>query len=224
MSTMIAATLGGFALAGPMGAAAGLAGALAWPRVRARRRAAARARELATQMPDVMRAIAAAVRAGRNLPQAIEAARDELAEPARGALARAADRFTVGGSLDDALDAFTAAAAIPDAARVADTIGIARESGGDLPRVLDVAIAAMLERARIERDRHAATAQARLSALVVGGMPVAFLLIAGPTARAQLALLVREPIGWVLLGIGGLLEVAGVLWIRRLTRPRGGPA
>src|SRR5205807_1166803 len=70
------------------------------------------------------------------------------------------------------------------------------------------------------RDRAATSAQAKMSALVVGLMPLAFFAIVGSGARDQLRVLVGDPIGWALLASGVVLEAGGARWMRALLRPR----
>jgi tight adherence protein B len=169
------------------------------------------------QIPEVLRAISAAMRAGRSMPQALEAAHEEAREPARDALARALARLEVGAPLDDAIEAFARAAGTETARVAAETLKVGRTAGGNIPAVLDVAVASAVERVRIARDRAAATSQARLSALVVGGMPVVFYALIGAGARDRMLELLREPVGWLVVGLGLALEGAGALWMRAVT-------
>ncbi|HEX9712569.1 MAG TPA: type II secretion system F family protein [Actinomycetota bacterium] len=220
---LAAATIGALAgtvAAGVIGAALGAAAGVAGRALLDRRAWVRLARSASTQVPEVLLAIAAAVRAGRSVPQALEAARDEAPQPIRAALVRACARLQVGAPLDDALEHFAREVGSAEARAAADTIGIAASAGGNLPMVLDASVTAMAERARIDRDRRAAAAQAKMSGAVVGAMPLAFVVIAGPTAREQLTFLFREPIGWAILGVGVLLEAAGAAWMRALLRPR----
>jgi tight adherence protein B len=211
---------GGLFLGGvPLAAAGSIAGAISEPVMRARR-SRGRDRRIDAQLPDVMRALAAAVRAGRSLPQALEAARDEAREPMRALLAHAVGRLSVGAPLSEALDAFSNECGTHDAALVVETLKIGRAAGGNLPLILDVAVESLSERDRIARDRRATSAQAKMSALVVGLMPIAFFAIVGSGARDQVHVLFGDPIGWALLAGGLVLEAGGALWMRALLRPR----
>lgn len=210
------ASLGGVALAGPPGATAGALALAAEPLLR-RRGARLEARALDRQAPDALRAAAAALRAGRSLPQALEAARDEAAPPMRALLDRLVRRLALGRPADEALAALGAEAGGSEALRAAaETMRVARAAGSELPAVLDHAVAALAERERIAADRRAATAQARSSAAIVAALPLAFFALLGAGARDQLRLLFGEPVGWTLLGAAAVLELAGLLWMRRL--------
>src|SRR5207249_2684712 len=132
------------------------AGAAVWPLARARA-ARGRERKIAEQLPDLLRALAAGLRSGRSLPQALEAARDEAQQPLREALDAAVGRIEVGSPLDEALDAFSAQAGSADAALAVETLKIGRAAGTNLPAILDVAVESLAERDRIARDRRAAS-------------------------------------------------------------------
>lgn len=210
----------GVVAAGMAGGIAGIVAGLSCEpllRIRARR---TESRRLEEQLSGVLRAMAAALRAGRSVRGALEAARDETPVPARHALERAVEVLAAGASIDEALDAFATRARSPAARTIAETIRIGHRAGPNLPAILDTAVQSLTERDRIARDRRAATAQARLSAAVVGSMPLAFFVLAGPSARAQMRTALAEPVGWIVLIAGLALEAAGAMWIRALARPR----
>ncbi|MGZ4212329.1 MAG: type II secretion system F family protein [Actinomycetota bacterium] len=213
------ALVGMFAGGWVLAIAGGVAGA-AWRPLRRARDARSRNGRIVAQLPDMLRALAAALRAGRNLPQALEAARDEASAPLRDSLEAAVSLIGVGYSLDEALDALAARAGTQEAALAAETLQIGRAAGANLPAILDVAVESLAERDRIARDRRAASAQAKLSAAVVAAMPVAFFAMVGSGARDQIRILLGDPIGWALLGAGLTLEAGGALWMRALLRPR----
>jgi Flp pilus assembly protein TadB len=103
--------LAGMVLAGPIIAIVGaVAGAVSDPLMRARA-TRNRDRRLTEQLPDMMRALAAGIRSGRSIPQALDAAREESIPPLRVALDIADARLSVGATLDEALDAFATEAA-----------------------------------------------------------------------------------------------------------------
>ncbi|MFN2613784.1 MAG: type II secretion system F family protein [Actinomycetota bacterium] len=212
------AALGGFVAGGVAFACVGAAGAVvAEPvlRARAKRKHAV---SVDAQLPDALRSLASALRAGRSLPQALEAAREASRQPLREALDAAIVRLGVGGSIEDAIEAFGATAGTQAARTAAETMRIGRTSGANLPVILDVAVTSIAERARLDRDRRASTSQARLSALVIGAMPAALFVLAGSGARQQLRFLTHDPLGWTLLAGGVVLEGGGALWMRAVLR------
>jgi tight adherence protein B len=215
-----AGALAGFFIGGAPFAAAGAVAGTASKRLLAARSARREQRALAEQLPDLMRALASGVRAGRSVPQALDAAAEDAPQPIKTALDAATGLLRVGAPLDEALDAFAARIGSTDAALVVETILIGRAAGSNLPAILEVAVESLAERERIARDRNAAAAQAKMSAVVVGAMPIAFFALIGSGARDQVHVLFGDPIGWGLLAGGLILETGGALWMRALLRPR----
>jgi tight adherence protein B len=228
----IAGALAGSAAAmlwagGPAGLVGLLAGAAA-PEVSVRRRIRRRSARVATQLPEVLAALSAPIRAGASLPQAFAAAAEESEPPLRDMLMRACRDLDGGVPQAEAIDAFAARCAVPEAVLAARALRVGRAAGGELARVIDEVAETIRERERLAREFHAATAQARSSATVVAALPVVFLFMSSAGSGEQLRLLFGEPAGWALLTAGGLLELAGVVWIRRIAaaaaRRAGGAA
>jgi tight adherence protein B len=162
--------------------------------------------------------MADALRSGLNLGQAVDLAATDAGPPLGAELRRASRETTVGTPLDRALGAFAQRCAVPGADVLAVASAIASRTGADLAPILDGIVAAARDRDRLRREMRAATAQGRLTAMVVAALPFAFLLVLGAGARGETHVLLHEPIGWVLLGVGGGLQAAGFLWIRRTVR------
>ena len=202
----------------------GFVGGLAGPEIAMRRRIASRSARVAAQLPEVLASLAAPIRAGASLPQAFAAAAEEAEPPLREALERTTRDLDNGVPQDEAIARFTARCAVPEAVLVGRAMRVARQAGGELARVLDEVTETLKDRERMTRELRAATAQARASAVVVAALPVVFLVLMSAGAGDQTHLLFGTPIGWVLLVVGGSLEGAGILWIRKLTSNVGGGA
>jgi tight adherence protein B len=210
----------GWAVAGPVAAAVTgfLAGVARGARVRRseRRRVAA----IDDGMADGVRAIAAGLRAGLSVPQALRFAADEATPPLDATLAAVVDAADVGEPLDDALRRWAAEVGTPDARLVQGVLGLHRRSGGDLPRVLDRVAETLRDRRAIAREVRALTAQARLSGAILGLLPIAFFAFLWLTSRSDIEGAFRTPAGLAALGVGAVLELLAFVWIRRLLEVR----
>ncbi len=82
-------------------------------------------------------------------------------------------------------------------------------SGGRAASVFEELALRAAEAGELSRERRALTAQARLSTLVVGGAPVAMVVVLLITGKAQ-ALLAAGPVGHTMAAIGVGLELAGL--------------
>jgi Flp pilus assembly protein TadB len=67
-------------------------------------------------------------------------------------------------------------------------------------------------------EAHALSSQARVSAIVVGAAPVAYLGFSAMADPASLNLLVETGAGRVCFALGLVFEVLGVLCMRRIVR------
>jgi tight adherence protein B len=154
------------------------------------------------------------------LPQALAYARDEAAAPLADDLGRLVATIELGTPVGSALGRWADEHGSEDARLLAGVIDLHRRSGGDLPSVLDGVVAALRERRSAQRELRAMTAQARLSGLILGLLPVGFFAFLLLTSRAEMLGAIATPLGRasVVLGIG--LEVLAFLWIRRLLEVR----
>lgn len=71
--------------------------------------------------------------------------------------------------------------------------------------------------AELARERRAATAQARLSALIVGVAPLAFTVLLVATGRSA-GLVAHGGLGWLVLGVGLGLEMLGLIAVAAIVR------
>ena len=131
----------------------------------ARRRAE---RAGAAQLAVVVEILAAHVRAGRSLRQALADAAADLPEPAAGRVAAAAADAALGTPAADALAALGEGS---DVAYLAAAVRLHTRSGGDLALLLERTAELLHERAAQRRAAEVATAQARATGRIVTGMP-----------------------------------------------------
>jgi tight adherence protein B len=166
----------------------------------------------ATQLAVVVEILAAHVRAGRALRQALADAVPDLPEPAAGRVAVAAADAVLGAPAADALGALGEGA---DVAYLAAAVRLHTRSGGDLSLLLERTAELLHERAAQRRAAEVATAQARATGRIVTAMPalgVAALYVAD---RPGFDLLVRSPLGWLaLLASAGMAALGHALIVR----------
>ena len=165
---------------------------------------------------DAVGALAAAVRAGSSLPQAIRYAADEAAPPVRDRLEQVVGALDTGAPLESALTAWARHEQSSEVDLLVGALDLHRTSGGDLPAVLTQVAGSIRERVSIAREVRSLTAQARLSAWILGLLPVGFFAFLWLTARNDIQGAVTTPLGIGCLIAGGVLEVGAFLWIRTL--------
>jgi tight adherence protein B len=205
---------------GPITTIAGAAGiALIHRVVRRRRRARERSRA-AEQLADAVSAMSAGLRAGLSLPLSLAYARDEAQEPLRTQLASLVDRIDVGTPVGEALVDWAEAQSSDDALLIVGVLDVHRRSGGDLPTVLDGLAETLRERRAAHREVRALTAQARLSGVILGMLPIGFFGFLLLTSRREMLEAIGTPLGRTALCIGLAMEMLAFLWIRHLLEVR----
>ncbi len=90
--------------------------------------------------------------------------------------------------------------------------------GGRISTVLANLTQILRDRARVERELHSATAETRMSALVLGALPVVVAAFIGVTNPSYIAFFLDVPQGHKMIAIALGMEVAGVLIMRRIMR------
>ena len=205
--------LTGNALAGiPIGVLAGwLVMRLAVSHRIGRRRAA-----FGEQLPDVLQLIAGSLQSGFSLPQALDTVVREDAQPAAGEFSRALAEARIGADLEDALSRVAERMDSVDLRWTVMAIRIQREVGGNLAEVLRTTVGTMRERAYIRRQVRALSAEGRLSAYIVVGLPVlvgAWFFYSSP---AYMRPLYTTSAGVLMLGGAVAGVVLGSLWMRKL--------
>ena len=165
------------------------------------------------QLPVVVSVIAAYVRAGRSLRQAVADAAGDVPEPSAAALREAAARIALGATPDEALAAF---GADPDVAHLRAVVEMQARTGGDLVLLLERMADVLRSREELRRAASVATAQARATGRMVTGMPAFGVGALWLLDRPGFGLVLGSPLGWAALLGSAILAAAGHLLIRRI--------
>jgi tight adherence protein B len=177
-----------------------------------------RARQrFATAVPGALEHVAAGLRGGASVADAIAT----LAE-GTGVLAadlrRVRARAGLGLGLADALTTWPLERDVPSARAAAGALALAVTVGGPAADAIDGLATSLRERLAAGAEARALSAQARLSAVVVGGAPVAYLAVSAIVDPGSVAVLVGTGNGRVCLVLGLALEALALVWMRRLVR------
>jgi tight adherence protein B len=176
----------------------------------------ARAAKFEEQFPEAIELIARAMRAGHAFTTGIKIAADEMPEPAGPEFRLLYERQNYGAQLPDALRAFAERIPTIDARFFVTAVLTQREAGGNLSEILDRLAAVMRERFKIRREVRVRSAHGRITAYVLAALPpvlAVLMLLINPT---QMQLLVTDPLGVNLIIAGVILQVCGVLLVRKI--------
>jgi tight adherence protein B len=200
------------------GALAGVAAGWLAGRQYLRFRIARRRGAFADQLPDTLQLVVGALKAGFSLPQALNSVVREDTQPIAGEFARALATTRLGTSVEDALDRTAERMRSKDFAWVVMAIRIQRQVGGNLSELLQTTVHTMRERSQLRRHVKGLTAEGRLSAYVLIGLPVLLALWMFVSRRAYLAPLYSTGAGWVMIITAVGCVSAGWFWMSRLSK------
>jgi tight adherence protein B len=216
-STVTGVAIGAL-LAGPIGVVIlGIAGAVL-PAVVRRRRVVRNADVVEQQLLDLVVSMAATLRAGRSLEQAIAAAGDEISAPVGPSVVAISDRVALGTALDVSIAIWADEVATPESRLIAGVLGLQRRTGGALAGPLDELAATLRSRRSAARELRSLTAQARLSAAILGLLPIGFFLFLSTVSRSDIESAISTTAGGAAVALGVLLQGGAFLWIRSLLR------
>jgi tight adherence protein B len=199
--------LGLFALIG-----AGAVGAM-FPKAKITRRRKA----FEAQLPEALSLIASSLSAGHTFLRAIQMMTEEAEPPISEEFARVVHETRLGDPLVDALERMAIRLEVKDLQWVVQAIRIQQTVGGKLGDLLHTLADFIRGREEIRREINVLTAEGRISAWVLGGMPVALLVAIQVINPGYAAPLFR---GWgvFVLGMTACSIAVGVAFILRMVK------
>lgn len=179
-------------------------------------KAARRSKKFQSALPDTLNLLSGSLRAGYSLLQGVEAVSKEVGEPMGKELRRVITEARLGREVEDAMDAVAERMASPDFAWAVMAIRIQREVGGNLAELLLTVADTMIHRERLRRDIAGLTAEGKMSAIILGLLPVglgAFMWLSNPEYMEPLG---STTLGHVLLGVATVSLLIGFAWMKKI--------
>jgi tight adherence protein B len=191
---------------------------LGWllPRVYVSKRARSRLDQVEKQLPDALTSLAKALRAGSGLLQALAYAADETPAPLGPELQTTLRDLQLGAEAEDVFEALKERVGSRDLDIAVTAIVIQRTVGGNLSEILSNVTNTIRERAKIAGEIRVLTSRQRLTSNLIAALPIVVTLAFLVVNRDMGNLLVTTLIGQIALGFSLLLELCGILLIRRL--------
>lgn len=169
-------------------------------------------------VPETLQLMSGSLSAGLSLAQSAETVTREGADPVAAEFRRALVETRLGVPLEDALEGVADRFDNPDLAWAVMAIRIQRQVGGNLAELLDTVAETMREREYVRRQVAALSAEGRLSAWVLGSLPVAFLVYLLLVNREYVMPAFEDPRGIVMLAGATIWLAVGAFWMSRLVR------
>jgi tight adherence protein B len=169
-------------------------------------------------LPDTLQLMSGSLAAGLSLAQSVDTIVREGSEPIAGEFRKVLVETRLGLSLETALQGIADRMQSKDFDWVVMAINIQRQVGGNLAELLDTVAATMREREYMRRQVAALAAEGKLSAMVLGGLPPAFLLYLLVANHSYVIVLFTRPIGIAMLVGGAMILSVGIFWMSRIVK------
>jgi tight adherence protein B len=177
---------------------------------------ARRIHKINDQLEQMVSMVSNSLKAGFGLLQSLDQAAQQLSPPLSAELLRVIHETNVGATLEDALAALAERVESYDLDMIVTAILIQRTVGGNLAEILDNVGGTIRERVRIQGEINTLTAQKKLSGFIIALLPVALVLLFFATSPDYMSVLFTHTAGRILLVIGAVLDLVGLLMIRRI--------
>ncbi|MBG6189177.1 tight adherence protein B [Arthrobacter sp. CAN_A212] len=175
-----------------------------------------RQKQFAEQLDDTLQLLAGGLRAGHSLLRAIDAVSADSEAPTTEEFTRIINETRLGRDLGDALDDAADRMQSEDFSWVAQAIAIHREVGGNLATVLDQVGQTIRERNQIRRQVDTLSAEGKLSAYILMGLPFAMGAILMVVSPGYMDPMFQHPIGYLLIGVSLILLLVGGVWMKKV--------
>lgn len=205
------------ALAGmPLAAVIGVAAALLLPRFLFSRLRANHRNRLFEQLPDAVAQIVRAVRAGLPVGEALRSVAREMPAPTSSEFSRVVAETAVGVPVEDALRRLYDRTAIAEYGFLAVTLGLQSQTGGSLTETLENIADTVRKRVAQAKRARALSAEARLTAQVLGVLPFLAALALYFIRPGYIETFVTTPQGNKLLAVAIGMLLTGIFVLRTI--------
>jgi tight adherence protein B len=168
--------------------------------------------------PETLEMFARSLRAGHSFTGAIQLVAQEMPDPIAPEFMKVFEEQNLGIPLRQALIGMTDRVDILDVKFFVTAILIQRETGGNLAEIIDKIAYVIRERFRVQGQLKIFTAQARLSGGILSLLPIGVAGLIGILNPDYLKPLFLERTGRIMIAIAVILQVLGMLAIRKIIR------
>ncbi|MCG2621610.1 type II secretion system F family protein [Arthrobacter sp. I2-34] len=170
------------------------------------------------QLLDTLLMLTGGLRAGHSILSSFDAAAQESEAPMSEELSRIVNESRLGRDFTAAIMESAGRMRSEDFGWIGQAVDINREVGGDLAEVLDQVGETIRERSQIRGQIRALSAEGKISAYVLVALPICVALAISVINPGYVGTLTQSLLGWVMVGFGGLLLVAGSVWMSRVIK------
>lgn len=193
-------------------------GAFALPIIKIRWERDKRLAVFEEQLPDALNSITRALRAGHPLTETLKLVGEEMTDPIASEFRATFSDINYGMSFKAAFAGLLQRVPSMTLMTVVTAVLVQRETGGNLAEVLDKIAAVVRGRFRFQRRLRTLSAEGRLSAWILTLVPFVLAAVVSVSTPEYLPMLVKDPLGRVMIMVAFFNIMVGIFWIRRIIR------
>lgn len=178
---------------------------------------ARRLRQFEEQLPDALMMLSGSLRAGAGLNNALQQLVGQCQPPLSQEFSLMLREQRLGVTMEQSLNNLSRRVPSATCTLVVSAMRVATETGGGLAETMERIAQTIRSRLQMEGKINALTAQGKMQAWVVGGLPVLLMLVLNHMEPEGMSYLWHTRIGWATLAVLVFLEVMGIYLIRRIT-------
>ena len=175
-----------------------------------------RTQKFNNQLGDALLIMANSLRAGFSFLQTMDSISKEMAPPMSKEFSRTLREMRLGTTTEDALRNMADRIKSEDMELIVTAVTIQRQVGGNLAQILDNIAFTISERVRIKAEIRTLTAQGRISGTIVALLPLFLAVMISIMNPAYMAILIRHPVGWMLIAGAIISEFIGIMAIKKI--------
>ena len=170
------------------------------------------------EFPDAIDMIISALKAGHAFTQAMQLVGTEAPDPVGIEFKKTFEEHNLGRDIRESLINLTERVDCMDLKLFVTAILLQRETGGNLTEILENISHTIRERFKLIGQMKIYTAQGRMSGLIIGCLPIVFVLIMSILNPDYLKPLFQDTIGHYMIALAVILQIIGFIWIRKVVK------
>ena len=168
------------------------------------------------QLPEAIDTICRSLKAGHAFNSAFTLVGEELADPIATEFRITMEENNLGVNINEAMQNLAERVPLTDLKFFVVAVLIQRETGGNLAEILGNISNIIRERFKLRRQIGVMTAEGRLSAKILGAMPIVMLIIMNALNPTYGPLMFNSPTGIYVLKVGAVMMLMGFIWMRSI--------
>jgi tight adherence protein B len=168
------------------------------------------------QLPEALDLLSRAVRSGSALTAGLAMISEQVEDPIRSEFAATVDEINLGLTLNEAMENLCERVPVADLRFFSIAVLVQKETGGNIGEILDNISRLIRERIQFKRHVSALTAEGRLSAIILIGLPILMFVYMYLTNYDYLSLLWTEKMGHYMIYGAIILQIIGAYVIKRI--------